>query len=174
MRSIIGAATAAGLALAASVASAAEWTGTIEQIDEVANQIVVSSSARPEQDMIFAVSDTNTVGATIEDLQEGDSVRVFYAESDTDSGPVVNAMQIDKVGDEADAAMTGETAEWEGPIESVDQTAGTVTVDGQEMALGETAIIGVPLDQLQEGDQVRIVYRDAAGRREVVELTRVE
>jgi Cu/Ag efflux protein CusF len=166
--------TAVALALAAGAASAAEWTGTIEEIDEVSRNIVVNSSARPDQQMIFAVSDMNTVGATIDDLQEGDTVRVFYAESGTHSGPIVNAMQIDKVSNPGDAAMTGDTAEWEGAVEQVDQTAGTVTVGGQEFALAETAVIGVPLDQLQQGDQVRIVYQDAAGRREVVELTKVE
>ena len=174
MRRIFGAVTAVGLALAASAASAAEWTGTVEQIDQTAGNIVVSSSTRPDQQMIFAVSDTNTVGATIEDLQEGDQVRVFYAESGTDSGMPVNAMQIDQVAEASDAAMMGETAEWQGSVERVDQTSNTVTVDGQEFALAETAIIGVPLDQLQEGDQVRIVYQDAAGLREVVELTKVE
>jgi hypothetical protein len=99
---VFGAATAVALALSAGAASAAEWTGTIEEIDETSRSIVVGNSVRPDQILTFAVSDTNTVGATLEDLQEGDTVRVFYAESGTESGIPFNAMEIDRVAAAAD------------------------------------------------------------------------
>jgi Cu/Ag efflux protein CusF len=167
--------TAVALALAAGAASAAEWTGTIEEIDEVAGRIVVSDETRPDQQRVFAVSDANTVGPTLDELREGDKVSVFFADDQAGSGQPINAMTIEKVAETGDAAMTGDTAEWEGAVEQVDQSAGTVTVDGQEFAVDQTAAVGVALDELQPGDQVRIVYHDAGtGRMEVVELTRVQ
>lgn len=42
------------LALAAGAATAAQWTGTIEQINEVQRTIVVSDEARPDQQQVFA------------------------------------------------------------------------------------------------------------------------
>lgn len=174
MRKMLAPATAVALALAAGTASADEWTGTITEIDEAAGNIVVQNETRPELERVFAVSDTNTVGPTIQELAEGDKVSIFYADTAVESGAPINAMTIERVAETGDAAMMGDTAEWEGAVERVDQSAGMVMVDGQEFALAETAILGVPLDQLQEGDQVRIVYQDAAGRREVVELTKVE
>lgn len=159
MRKVLGAATAVALALAAGAASAANWTGTIEEIDETSRNITVSNSARPDQIMVFAVSDTNTVGATIEDLREGDTVNVFYAESDTDSGMPVNAMQIDRVvgadtaareavapsaaTDESmqDAAMRGNVRQ--GTLEQIG--ADSITVDGEEYPLGG-GFAGVPLE----------------------------
>ena len=174
MRKMLAPVTAVGLALAAGAASAGEWTGTITEIDEVAHNIVVSNETRPDMERVFAVSEVTTVGPTIDELAEGDKVSIFFADSDTESGQPINATTIEKVAGAGDAAMMGDTAEWAGAVERVDETTGTVMVDGQEFALAETAILGVPLDQLQEGDQVRIVYQDAAGRREVVELTRVE
>jgi len=188
MRKFLGAATAVALALAAGAASAANWTGTIEEIDEISRNIIVSNSARPDQIMTFAVSDTNTVGATIEDLREGDTVNVFYAESGTDSGMPVNAMQIDQIeaaadtaarepvapsaaageGSMQDAAMRGPVRQ--GTLEQIG--AESITVDGDEYPLGG-GFIGVPLEELEEGDQVRIVLRDT-DRRDIVELTRAE
>ena len=173
MRKIFAPATAVALALGAGVASAAEWTGTITEIDEVSSNVTVSNEARPEQERVFAVSDTNTVGATIDDLREGDKISVFYSALDDQGGPPINAMTIEKVSETGDAAMR-DTAQWAGTVEDVDQTNRTVMVDGQEFTASETAMLGVPLEQLQEGDRVRIVYQDAEGRREVVEMTRVE
>jgi hypothetical protein len=174
MRKMIAPATAIALALAAGAASADEVTGTITEIDEVASQIVVSDETRPDQQRVFAVSDTNTVGPAIDELREGDKVSIFFADTATESGQPINAMTIEKVAETGDAAMMGDTAEWEGAVERVDHSTRTVMVDGQEFTLAETAMLGVPFDQLQEGDQVRIVYQDAAGGREVVELTKVE
>lgn len=171
MRKIFASATAVALALGAGMASAAEWTGTITEIDQAASNITVSNDA--DEQRIFAVSDMNTVGATIDDLREGDEISVFYSSADEDSGPVINAMTIQKVSETGDAAMQ-DTAQWAGTVEQVDQSNRTMTVDGQEFTASETAMLGVPLEQLQEGDRVRIVYQDAQGRREVVEMTRVE
>ena len=174
MRKILAPLTAVALALAAGAASAAEWTGTITEIDEVANRIVVSNEARPDQEQEFAVSDTNTVGATTQDLQEGDQVSIFYATPGAPTGDPINAMRITKVGEEADAAEMGDTAEWRGAVEEVDPTTRTVTVDGQEFVVGDTATQAVALDELQPGDQVVIVYEFGADDPEVVELTKVE
>ncbi|MGH6899283.1 MAG: hypothetical protein ACREJ5_22490 [Geminicoccaceae bacterium] len=182
MRKVYGAATAVALALAAGAASAAEWTGTIEQIDEVSRNIIVSNSVRPDQIMTFAVSDTNTVGATIEDLREGDTVRVFYAESGTESGIPVNAMQIDQVAaadtaarDTAvreaatpDAAIRGDIRQ--GTLEQIG--GDSITVSGVEYPLGG-GFMGVPLEQLEEGDEVKLVVRETDPR-DIVELTKVE
>lgn len=173
MRRVFASAAAVALALAAGAASAAEWTGTITKIDQAGNNITVSNETRPDQQRIFAVSDTNTVGATIDHLREGDHVSIFYSSQDEQSGHPINAMTIEKVSETGDAAMR-DTAQWAGTVERVDPTNRTVLVDGQEFTATDTAMLGVPLEQLQEGDQVRIVYQDAEGRREVVEITRVE
>lgn len=95
MRRIMGLTAAAAIAAMASAASAGEWTGTVKEVDETAGVIVVTDAAAPDQEQAFAVSDTNTVGATLEDLKEGDKVTIFYADSDTESGDPINAMQID-------------------------------------------------------------------------------
>ena len=95
IRKMLAPMTAVGLALTAGTASADEWTGTITEIDETAGNIVVTSETAPDQEEVFTVSDTNTVGATLADLKEGDKVTVFYADDDT--GDPMNAMQIDKV-----------------------------------------------------------------------------
>jgi hypothetical protein len=167
--------TAVALALTAGAASAGEWTGTITEIDEVAGRIVVSDETRPDQQRVFAVSDENTIGPTVDELEDGDQVSIFYADSEDDSGQPINATTIEKVADTGDAAEMGDTAEWEGAVEQVDEGAGTVTVDGQEFAVGETAVVGVALDELQPGDQVRIVYHDAGtGTMELIEIMMVE
>ena len=174
MRKMLASVAAAVLALSAGVASAGQWVGTIQEIDEVSRNITVQSQFRPELEGVFAVSDMNTVGATIDDLQEGDRVRVFYAESDSDSGWPMNAMQIDKLSGEGDAAMMGATQEMEGQVERLDETAGTVTVGGEEFALADPTLYGIALGDLEEGDQVRVVYQDAdQGRREVIEINKV-
>lgn len=164
MRKLLGTATAVALALAAGAGSAAQWTGTIEEIDEISRDIMVSNSARPDRTMTFAVSDINTAGATIEDLQEGDTVRVFYAATSAEGTAPVNAMQIDRV----------EIGAWQGPVEGVDETARRVVLDGEEYVVADAAFVGVPLSELREGDEVWVVFQEAGGDREVVEITKVE
>jgi Cu/Ag efflux protein CusF len=97
MHRIIGLTAAAAMAAMASAAGAAEWTGTIKDIDETAGHIVVTDEAAPDQEEVFAVSNTNTVGATLQDLKEGDKVRIFYSASEKERSDPINAMQIDKV-----------------------------------------------------------------------------
>ena len=80
MRNMLAPVAAVILALSAGAASASQWVGTIQDIDEVSRNIVVRNAYAPEREEVFAVSDTNTVGATIDDLQEGDRVRIFYAD----------------------------------------------------------------------------------------------
>jgi hypothetical protein len=123
MHKILAPMTAVALALAARAASAAEWTGTIEEIDEAGSRIVVSDETRPDQKRVFAVSDTNTVGPGLDELEEGDKVSIFYAESDSDSGHPINATTIEKVAEAGEAAEMGETAAWEGAVDEVDERA---------------------------------------------------
>jgi Cu/Ag efflux protein CusF len=175
MHKILAPMTAVALALAAGAASADEWTGTITEIDEVAGRIVVSDETRPDQQRVFAVSDTNTVGPALDELREGDKISIFFADDQAESGQPVNAMTIEKVAESGDAAQMSESSEMQGSVEQVDQGTGTVMVDGQEFTVGDTAVVGVALDELQPGDEVRIVYNDAGtGVMEVVEITRVE
>jgi hypothetical protein len=89
----MGLTAAAAIVGMASAASADEMTGTVKEIEN----IIVTDAAAPDQEKTFAVSDTNTVGATLDDLKEGDQVTIFYADSDSESGMPINAMQIDKV-----------------------------------------------------------------------------
>jgi hypothetical protein len=110
MRKVFGTATAIALGLTASAASAAEFTGTIEEIDRIARNILVSSAGTDET-MRFAVSDTNTVGARIDELEEGETVHVFYGAASAEGTAPVNAMQIDQVA----------IGEWQGPLEGVDR-----------------------------------------------------
>jgi hypothetical protein len=93
MRKVFGAATAIALGLAAGAASAAQFTGTIEEIDLISRNIVVSSSAGTDETMTFAVSETNTVGAMIDQLEEGETVRVFYGAASARGTAPVNAMR---------------------------------------------------------------------------------
>jgi hypothetical protein len=65
-------------------------------------------------------------------------VSIFYADDPNESGQPISAMQIEKVAEADDAAEMGETAEWEGAVDEVDESARTVTVEGQEFAVGET------------------------------------
>jgi hypothetical protein len=104
---------------------------------------VVSDETRPDQERVFAVSDTNTVGPGLDELKEGDKVSIFYADSESDSGQPINATTIEKVADTGDAAMTGETAEVEGAVDEVDEGVGTVTVEGQEFAVEGPEAVGV-------------------------------
>ena len=165
---------AVALALAAGAASAAQWTGTVEQINEVQRTIVVSDETRPDQQHVFTVSDMNTVGATIQDLREGDQVSIFYAASGAREGQPTNAMRIEKVGEAADAAQMGDAAEWRGTVDEVDGATRTVTVEGQEFVVGDTAAQGAALDELQPGDQVVVVYDHTGDDPEVVEITRTQ
>jgi hypothetical protein len=89
IRKVTGPATVAAVAAIAAVASAGELTGTLEEIDLTQGTITVEGQ-------LFAVSDTNTAGATIEDLKERDEMQVSFA--DSDSGEPIEPMQVDTPG----------------------------------------------------------------------------
>jgi Cu/Ag efflux protein CusF len=111
MRKILAPASAIALALAAGAASADEWTGTITKIDPAGSRVTVSDETRPDQERVFAVSDENTVGPNLDELQEGDKVSIFFADDAQESGQPINAMTIEKVDETEDAATTGEKSD---------------------------------------------------------------
>jgi hypothetical protein len=84
-------AVAAALAFAASAASAAEVTGTISSINLTRNTFVVDGRT-------FTASPTNTVGAKLADLKEGDRVKLEVATQDLNTGKQpFNVMSLQKV-----------------------------------------------------------------------------
>jgi ABC-type glycerol-3-phosphate transport system substrate-binding protein len=80
---------AAALALSAATASADEVTGTITNIDLNGNTFQVEGKT-------FTASPTNTVGAKLSELKEGDRVTVEATDIQTGSQPI-NAMRLEKV-----------------------------------------------------------------------------
>lgn len=74
-------------------AQAGDVTGLVGKIDLAQGTIVVG-------DRLFVVSDETTAGISIEDLKEGDKVKIFYADSDGESGDRISAMQLDKIEEE--------------------------------------------------------------------------
>lgn len=91
MRRMLGLAVAAALAFSVGAASAADMTGTISSIDLTANTFVVDGKT-------YAASGTNTVGAKLSDLQEGDKVKFSVATQDLNSGKQpFNVMTLEKV-----------------------------------------------------------------------------
>ena len=71
MRRMMGIATAAALTLSAGVALADEASGAIENIDTVKNTFQVG-------DKTFQYSSENTMGTKLDELKEGDTVKVMY------------------------------------------------------------------------------------------------
>lgn len=98
LRRIIGSTVAAAIAAMAAAAGAAEITGTIEQIDERAGNIVVTDVAG-DQPRVFAVPETGSAGATLRDLKEGDRVRISYPDIEPERGEPVDATEIEKLED---------------------------------------------------------------------------
>ena len=91
MRKMLGLAAAAAMALSVSAASAAELTGTISSIDLTRNTFMMDGKT-------FTASPTNTVGAKLSDLQEGDTVKVEVATQDMNTGKQpFNVMVLEKV-----------------------------------------------------------------------------
>ncbi|HEX5080285.1 MAG TPA: hypothetical protein VFV80_14125 [Geminicoccaceae bacterium] len=90
MRRMLGVAAAAALAFAASAASAAELTGTISSINLTRNTFVLDGRT-------FTASPTNTVGAKLADLKEGDKVTIEVATQDLNTGKQpFNVMSMQK------------------------------------------------------------------------------
>jgi len=90
MQKILGIAAASALALMVHGASAEEVSGTISNIDLTANTFMVDGKT-------YAASPTNTVGAKLSDLMEGDKVKVEFATQDANTGKSpINAMALEK------------------------------------------------------------------------------
>jgi hypothetical protein len=90
MQKIIGIVAASALALLAHAASAGEVTGTVSNIDLTANTFMVDGKT-------YAASPSNTVGAKLSDLAEGDTVTVEFATQDANTGKQpINAMALKK------------------------------------------------------------------------------
>ena len=90
-RQLFGLAAATALLLGVSVASADEVTGAISKIDLTANTFEVEGK-------VFAASPENTVGVKLDELQDGDKVKVGYANPQGGQmGKSINAMTLEKV-----------------------------------------------------------------------------
>jgi hypothetical protein len=91
MRRMLGLAAAAAMAFTVSAASAEEITGTVSNIDVTRATFVVDGKT-------YTASPTNTVGTKIEDLQEGDTVKLEVSTADATSGvQPINVMALEKV-----------------------------------------------------------------------------
>jgi hypothetical protein len=91
MRRMLGLAAAAALAFMVNAASAEELTGTISNINLTQNTFQMDGRT-------FTASPTNTVGAKLSDLQDGDKVRVSVATQDLNTGKQpFNVMSLQKV-----------------------------------------------------------------------------
>ena len=90
MQKILGIAAASALALMVHGASAGEASGPISNINLTANTFMVDGKT-------YAASPTNTVGAKLTDLKEGDNVTVEFATQDANTGKSpINAMALEK------------------------------------------------------------------------------
>jgi hypothetical protein len=81
---------AAATAGAAWIAEDTEVIGTLGKVDLPHGTILVD-------DQLFRVSDAKLVGAAVEELKEGDRVRVLYAEGGPASSDPIDAVQIDRI-----------------------------------------------------------------------------
>ena len=91
MRRMLGVAVAAAMAFSVSAASADEVTGTISNINLTRNTFEMDGRT-------FTASPTNTVGAKLSDLQDGDTVRLSVATQDLNTGKQpFNVMSLEKV-----------------------------------------------------------------------------
>lgn len=91
MRRMLGLAAAAAMALAVSAASAEDITGTVSNIDLTRATFMVDGKT-------YTASPTNTVGTKIEDLQDGDTVKLSVSTADANSGTQpINVMALEKV-----------------------------------------------------------------------------
>jgi hypothetical protein len=91
MRKLLALGGAAAVGFWAIGASADETTGTISKIDLIRNTFIVDG-------IYFAASPSNTVGAKLSRLKEGDRVTVEYAGDWADQRGPVNAMILKKAG----------------------------------------------------------------------------
>jgi hypothetical protein len=89
MRTMLGMATATVLALMAGGAVADEVTGTISNIDLNRNTFTLEGKT-------FTANPNNTVGVKLDELKDGDTVRVDATNIETGKQPI-NAMSLQKV-----------------------------------------------------------------------------
>ena len=91
MRKMLGLAAGMVIAFAASIASAQDVQGTIEEIDPVAKTITVDGE-------VYQMPDATTAGTSLEDLKVGDKVDImFNPEDEQDSEAARNAMMVEKI-----------------------------------------------------------------------------
>ena len=88
MRKLLAIGGAVALGLSAMAASADEVTGTISNIDLTRQTFELEGKT-------FTASPTNTVGAKLSDLMEGDQVTVEATDIETGSQPI-NVMRLEK------------------------------------------------------------------------------
>jgi hypothetical protein len=86
MRRLLGIVTAAGLALGAGVALADEASGKIENIDLQGNKFKVG-------DQEFQWSSENSLGAKLDELKDGDQVKVMYEPNQDGTNDVMEIMK---------------------------------------------------------------------------------
>jgi hypothetical protein len=89
MRKLLAVGGAVALGLSAMAASADELVGTISNINLTRNTFMLEGKT-------FTASPSNTVGAKLSELVEGDKVRVDAVDIETGKQPI-NAMSIQKV-----------------------------------------------------------------------------
>lgn len=91
MRRMLGLAAAAAMAFAVSAASADEVTGEISNIDLTRSTFMVDGKT-------YTASPTNTVGTKLDELEDGDTVKIEFATADAQSGTQpINVMVLEKV-----------------------------------------------------------------------------
>jgi hypothetical protein len=91
MRRMLGLAAAAAMAFAVSAASAEEITGTVSNIDLTRSTFVVDGKT-------YTASPTNTVGTKLDELADGDTVKLEVSTADANSGTQpINVMALEKV-----------------------------------------------------------------------------
>jgi hypothetical protein len=88
MRRLLAIGGALALGLSAMAASADELSGTISNIDLTRNTFMLEGKT-------FTASPTNTVGAKLSDLMEGDKVTVEATDIETGKQPI-NVMRLEK------------------------------------------------------------------------------
>ena len=89
MRKLLAVGGAAALALWAMAASADEITGTISNIDLTRNTFQLEGKT-------YTASPSNTVGAKLSELKEGDKVRIESEDTSSGNEPY-NVMSLQKV-----------------------------------------------------------------------------
>jgi hypothetical protein len=88
MRKLLAIGGAVALTLSAMAASADEVTGTITNIDLTANTFELEGKT-------FTASPTNTVGAKLSELKDGDKVTVEATDIESGKEPI-NAMRLER------------------------------------------------------------------------------